>query len=87
MAIKAGKHTIKLHPEKCTGCSSCQLICSLIFLGEFNPLEAYVRVEREGDSFWVSFTDECQECNLCADFCMHGAMELVEVTEVTKEEG
>ena len=84
MTRKAGNYPIILHPEKCTGCSACQLICSLVFLAEFNPLKAYVRVEREGYSFRVSFTDQCLDCTICADFCMHGAMELV---EATKEEG
>ncbi len=29
---------IKVHEEKCSGCGTCELWCSLTFQGSFNPL-------------------------------------------------
>lgn len=37
------KH-IQVHMEKCTGCKLCELACSAVKTGEFNPRESRIRV-------------------------------------------
>lgn len=65
------------HPERCSGCSACQLACSLLFTGTFNPLEAYIRINWSGDlDRHISFTDECTSCGVCVRYCNYGALEL-----------
>jgi len=65
------KTNIKVDPSVCSGCLSCQLICSLQYTGAFNPLKARV-VIKSGE---ISFTDNCIEaCHLCANYCTYGAL-------------
>ncbi len=60
--------------EKCTGCLSCQLICSYTYTGRFNPLRAYIRIDLR-DSGGISFTEDCTECGLCVEQCPYGALQ------------
>lgn len=63
--------------ENCAGCLSCQLICSLTYQKEFNPARAYIQVEylgRTGNDNLIYFTDDCNECGLCAQYCNYDAL-------------
>ena len=65
------KANIKVYPSVCSGCLSCQLICSLRYDGAFNPLKARVIIKSDE----ISFTDDCIEtCHLCANYCAYGAL-------------
>jgi len=65
------KTNVKADPTACAECYSCQLICSLIYTGAFNPLMARI-VIRPGE---ISFRDECVEtCSLCTKYCAYGAL-------------
>jgi NAD-dependent dihydropyrimidine dehydrogenase PreA subunit len=65
------KTNIQVNPDVCTICSSCQLRCSLVYTGAFNPLKARIVVEPGS----ISFTDDCvANCHLCADYCVYGAL-------------
>ena len=65
------KANIRVDPSKCAECLSCQLVCSLIYTGIFNPSKARLKVEPGK----ISFTDECIEnCHLCAHYCAYGAL-------------
>jgi len=67
------------YPEQCSGCSACQLACSFLFTGAFNPLKAYIKVNWSGDlDRSISFTDECTGCGVCVKYCNYGALELEE---------
>ncbi len=71
---------IRIDLDKCTGCLNCQLICSFTYHDIFNPSLARVRIERAGDdSKGASFTDECLQCSICADYCVYGALTRTEV--------
>ncbi|MBW1784404.1 MAG: FAD-dependent oxidoreductase [Deltaproteobacteria bacterium] len=65
---------VKVSPELCTQCHSCQLACSFIYGGAFSPENARIRIfPDEG----ISFTDECVSgCSLCISFCPYGALTL-----------
>ena len=65
--------------DRCTGCLNCQLICSFTYHDIFNPSLARIRIERApDDGKGASFTDECIQCSLCADYCIYGALTRVE---------
>ncbi|RJP71251.1 MAG: hypothetical protein C4532_07995 [Candidatus Abyssobacteria bacterium SURF_17] len=61
--------------DKCTGCLNCQLICSFTYHDEFNPALARIEIVRNlDDSKGLSFSDECIQCSICADYCVYGAL-------------
>jgi len=64
-----------VEPEKCTGCRSCELICSFVHTGEFNPLRSRISIvafEKTG----FSFPAVCQQCSVaaCMEVCPVGAI-------------
>jgi Fe-S-cluster-containing dehydrogenase component len=78
-AKREGKEfPILVYPEKCTGCRTCQIRCSIRYLGEFNPFRSYVVVARDHGkrTTALDFTDDCTWCGYCARFCAYGALVL-----------
>ena len=76
--MKANKVLSKIvvHPERCTGCLICQLMCSFSKLKMFNPAEAYIKIEWVDDEPKISFTDDCDECGICVGYCIYGCLTL-----------
>lgn len=65
---------VKVNPDLCTQCHSCQLVCSFIYTGAFNPEKANIRLF-PGDG--ISYTEDCcGGCSLCISFCPYGAITL-----------
>lgn len=66
------KTNIRVQPELCTHCQCCQLQCSFIYTGAFNPEKARIVID------WpkaISFTDDCiKGCSLCTRHCPVGAI-------------
>ena len=69
-----GKYDIQVATESCTGCLRCQLACSDLYTKAFNPSTARIRVIVLGADCSIHFTEECNECGVCADHCFHGAL-------------
>jgi Fe-S-cluster-containing hydrogenase component 2 len=66
------KDGIAVHLEKCAGCQCCQLICSLVYTGAFNPEKARIEIDSHNG---IYFSDECKEgCVLCTNYCVFGAI-------------
>jgi Fe-S-cluster-containing hydrogenase component 2 len=66
---------ITVHDEKCSGCGTCELWCSLTFQGSFNPLLAYIHHEFiPGKGFKITFAEDCTQCELCIEHCPYGAL-------------
>jgi len=65
------KTNVMADASACCECYSCQLICSLVYTGAFNPLRARIIIQ-PGE---ISFTHECVEtCSLCTNYCAYGAL-------------
>lgn len=79
---------LAVNPQLCVGCSSCSLICSITWQGEFNPNKAYIRVKKHDLSglFEISFSSECKHCKKCGMECPAGALSVVEVEDEKGED-
>ncbi len=68
---------IEIRADKCVGCLSCELSCSLRLVKAFSPVAADIRVTRlaagAGD-FHVEFTESCDRCGVCVAHCKYGAL-------------
>lgn len=69
------KYEIHVKTENCTGCLRCQLGCSVLYTGSFNPAAAHIRVTVSGADCAIAFTEECTHCGVCADNCFYDALE------------
>lgn len=69
-------------PEKCTGCKTCELMCSAAHEGVFNPKKSRIRIWREEfyDKFKHNVCRHCEEPE-CVDVCPTDAL-YVEDNEV-----
>jgi len=67
------------HPEKCSGCGLCQLVCSFFQspAKQFQPSAAYIHPHRinGANRFEVRILPECVQCGLCASYCEYGVLE------------
>ncbi|MHA1377050.1 MAG: 4Fe-4S dicluster domain-containing protein [Candidatus Helarchaeota archaeon] len=70
-------NNIIIHEENCTGCLTCQLICSFIHKKIFNPADSYIIIEAKNDEKKIGFTSECNNCGVCAKYCLYKALEKV----------
>jgi ferredoxin len=86
---EAREFPIQAYPEKCTGCRTCQVMCSIRNLEEFNPLKSYIIVARDHGirTTFLNFTDDCTWCGYCARFCPYGALVLKKSVQSDKEVG
>ena len=63
--------------ENCAGCLICQLRCSLRFERTFNPSKARILIRRlvgSGTEYSIIFTEECDNCGICARNCPYQAL-------------
>lgn len=65
------------HSENCTGCLMCQLACSFVKTSEFSPAKAFLTVQRvdKSESYKVGFTEDCDACGVCAQYCYYDVIE------------
>ena len=65
--------------DKCTGCSICELICSMEKQGEYNPRKSFIKVVRnsELDFHIIALDINCDFCNRCVEWCPTKALKLV----------
>ena len=66
-----------IHPERCTGCHSCEMACSLLHDGECNLMLSRIGIMKtNGGGTNENIPVVCQQCRdaLCADVCVMGAI-------------
>ena len=77
--VDANNPKVLIDLDKCTGCLNCQLICSFTYNEIFNPALAHIKIIRTADDGkGASFTDDCLQCSICADYCVYGALSRME---------
>ena len=69
--------------EKCTGCKVCELICSMVRTGEYNPQKSCIRVLKnmELDVSIPVIGAECDFCGKCTEWCFQEAIRFVDYEE------
>jgi NADPH-dependent glutamate synthase beta subunit-like oxidoreductase len=67
---------IRIEADKCAGCRMCQVRCSILNLGEFNPFKSYITVNRDHAvrTTGLEFSSECKNCGQCIAVCNYGAL-------------
>jgi len=77
MPDKKKGQPIMVDSSNCAGCLICVMRCSYRFEKAFNPSKAAIQIRKlinEATEFFVSLTDACDNCGICARFCPHGAL-------------
>ena len=77
-------YDLVVNPEKCSGCYTCQVRCSMRLHRVASSAQTAILIERvpyqQGST--ISFTEECDLCTICALFCPYGALERVKKERV-----
>lgn len=73
------KWRMTANPDSCRTCNMCQLVCSLKQDSTFNPSKAFIKISNVIKSSGkldvaIAFTDECDSCGLCAQYCAYSAL-------------
>lgn len=65
---------IRFDSTRCIGCRSCELACSAVHVGEFNPARSRIRVEVDSVEGKCDI-NVCRSCGkpLCVKACTYGA--------------
>ena len=66
---------IHSHFDKCTGCSICQLVCSMDLLNGYNPRRARLTIVHKNENLY-HFPVLCNQCEnaYCMNVCPAGAI-------------
>ena len=65
---------ITVYNQNCRGCMICQLACSFTYTDMFNPSLARIKIEWSQEDTVITFTEECTDCGVCADYCFYGCL-------------
>ena len=78
---------ISINPEKCTGCNSCELVCSFAKTHTFNPKKARIKVVPL-DYLGFSNPILCLQCKKpkCVEMCPTGALRKTETGAIRVDE-
>jgi carbon-monoxide dehydrogenase iron sulfur subunit len=70
-----GRWTIITHPERCTGCGSCEIACSLRRTGQASPANSAIRVVRSDPEnvYTPLLCSQCEEA-ACVRVCPGDAL-------------
>ena len=66
----------KLIPNaaKCTGCGTCETICSLTYFKKANREKSAIRIEKDGNNYKIEVCDQCGDCmKMCGSVAIQKA--------------
>lgn len=63
------------HPDRCTGCRTCQMVCSLLHRKDCGPAASRIVLAFQDLEVRATFTSDCDRCARCVSFCPSGALE------------
>lgn len=63
------------HPDRCTGCRTCQMVCSVTHGGSCGPSGSRITLDFRGLEVVAAFGVDCDRCARCASTCPTGALE------------
>ena len=70
---KSPRLKVKIDPNLCAECYTCQLVCSLTYEGICEVGKSRITIEPGK----ISFIEDCIEnCSLCIQYCPFGALTL-----------
>ena len=74
---------IILDGDLCTGCRVCELTCSMVKLGVYNPKKSYIKVLANNDFgvYLPVLTTECDFCGKCVELCPEEALKISDLGE------
>lgn len=69
--------------DRCTGCKICEMACSMVKQGEYNPKKSYIRILKnpEMDVSVATLDFRCDFCNRCVAWCPTAAIRFVDYVE------
>ena len=69
--------------DSCSGCRICELICSMVKFGEYNPRKSHIKLirNREMDVNIVAIDSQCDFCGTCAKWCPNESLAVVDAKE------
>ena len=72
----AAKKKIVRNDERCSGCLSCALACSLFNFDVINPERSFIKLDEEErtQSFAISIGEGCRLCGECVNACAYDAL-------------
>lgn len=76
METKSVPEKIRVDSSLCTGCLTCALRCSFRATEAFNPAASRIQIimQPDGMGYDIAFTDECDGCLVCVEYCPYGAL-------------
>ena len=74
------KRKITRNDERCSGCLSCMLACSLFNFDVINPERSFIKldVDEGKQTFAISFDEGCKLCGECVKACAYEALRWVD---------
>jgi Fe-S-cluster-containing hydrogenase component 2 len=61
--------------NSCTGCRSCEIVCSLHHTESFNPVKSSIQVTvSDAGGLTILLDATCDHCLACLRFCVRGVL-------------
>ena len=59
---------------KCTGCGTCEEVCSRTYFKEANREKSAIRIVKDGENFKIEVCDQCGDCmKMCSPVALNKA--------------
>lgn len=74
---------ILINPQRCIGCTTCALTCSITYGEDFKLSRSFVQIQKDDFNglFTIAFSSACKGCKKCAEVCPSGALRVIELSE------